>query len=251
MTERIPQPMIAIRHSSESPAENRISLSALLTSLVIVLLVVPIVDSMPYAAWLLRAGITAVLISAAVATTRRRELLWIGLIVAAIATPLSWATLFLDQPYLFLGSCVLESLFFAAMAVLIIISVIRKHLATLQSVFGAISAYLLLGLAWAVLYWGINTMDAGALLSSSLRSVRDSDESTAEVIHFSKCIYFSFVTMSTLGFGDITPTTPVIQTLTWMQSVVGQFYMAVLVAWFVSEIPSRHRSPDESSQPDR
>ena len=225
-------------------------LSALLTSLVIVLLVVPVAETLPYTDWLLRIGITAVLISAAVATTRRRALLWTGIIVASIATPLSWATLFIDQPYLFLGTCALESLFFAAMAVLIIVSVIRKHLATIQSVVGAIAAYLLLGLAWALLYWGMNNMDAGTLLSKSLDASAGRNESADEVIQFSKCIYFSFVTMSTLGFGDITPTTPIMQTLTWMQSVVGQFYMAVLVAWLVSEIPGKRRSPFELPAPD-
>jgi len=45
--------------------------------------------------------------------------------------------------------------------------------------------------------------------------------------------------MSTLGYGDMTPETTVVQTLTWMQSVSGQFYIAVLVAWLVSEIPRR------------
>ena len=55
--------------------------------------------------------------------------------------------------------------------------------------------------------------------------------------------------MSTLGFGDITPATSVAQTLAWMQSVVGQFYMAVLVALLVSEIPHRHANSDDISLP--
>jgi len=45
--------------------------------------------------------------------------------------------------------------------------------------------------------------------------------------------------MSTLGYGDIVPETPPAQTLTWMQSVMGQFYLAVLVAWIVSVVPWR------------
>jgi hypothetical protein len=40
---------------------------------------------------------------------------------------------------------------------------------------------------------------------------------------FSQLVYFSFVTMSTLGYGDILPETPLAQTLTWTQSVTGQF----------------------------
>ena len=59
-------------------------------------------------------------------------------------------------------------------------------------------------------------------------------EETTEVAEFSQFVYFSFVTMSTLGYGDITPQNSVAKTLTWMQSVTGQFYIAVLVAWMVS-----------------
>jgi membrane-bound metal-dependent hydrolase YbcI (DUF457 family) len=133
---------------------------------------------------------------------------------------------------------VLEGLFFATMAILILITVVRRHLATVHSIYGAISAYLLLGLAWAVVYWGIDHVDSSALqLSSRRTSAVVIGETTTDVSEFSQFVYFSFVTMSTLGYGEITPQSPVAQSLTWMQSVTGQFYMAVLVAWMVSEIP--------------
>jgi voltage-gated potassium channel len=246
MTDPSEQPTGAKDPPQES-GDDRNFLTALLLSLVFLLMVVPFAEALWFAEWLLRAGITAVLISAAVATIRRRELMLAGLFVAAIATPLSWATLFVHQPHLFLGSCILESLFFAVMAVLIVNSVFRKHLASVHSIFGAISAYLLLGLAWAVLYWGLGNIGEQSLLGDTLGAAGSRAGSSDEVIQFSKCIYFSFVTMSTLGYGDITPVTPVTQTLTWMQSVVGQFYMAVLVALMVSEIPRRHGSSDDTS----
>jgi voltage-gated potassium channel Kch len=68
------------------------------------------------------------------------------------------------------------------------------------------------------------------------------DDQSSEVTAFSQYVYFSFVTMSTLGYGDITPRSSIAQTLAWMQSVTGQFYIAVLVAWMVSEIPRRRSS---------
>ena len=46
-------------------------------------------------------------------------------------------------------------------------------------------------------------------------------------------VYFSFVTLTTLGYGDITPLTPVAQTLAWLEAVVGQLYLAILVARLV------------------
>lgn len=213
----------------------------LLLSLVFILLVVPTSASMPFAAAMLRLGIMAVLVCAAVATRRRRRLLAFGLLVAAVATPANWLTMFVDQPYLFAFCCALDGLFFAGMAGVILASVIRKHLATINSIYGSICAYLLLGLAWAFLYWGLDFVDDRSLQIGAEYARVTIREPSADVAAFSQFIYFSFVTMSTLGYGDITPQTPLAQTLTWMQSVTGQFYIAVLVAWLVSEIPKRRR----------
>ena len=216
-------------------------LTYLLASLMFVLFVVPIAESVPFAAGLLRLGITAVLVSAAFAIEHRRTLVVFGFLVVVIAAPTTWATMFVDHPYLFLFSCVLESLVFVAVAIMILTSVIRKHLATVHSIFGAISAYPLLGLAWAVLYWGLHHVDKTALDVGTRRVGASVERSSAEVSAFSQFIYFSFVTMSTLGYGDIVPQKPLAQTLAWMQSVTGQFYLAALVAWIVSEIPRRHK----------
>jgi hypothetical protein len=43
-------------------------------------------------------------------------------------------------------------------------------------------------------------------------------------------VYFSFVSLTTMGFGDITPTLPMARYLTYMEGIVGQFYLAILVA---------------------
>jgi hypothetical protein len=125
-----------------------------------------------------------------------------------------------------------ESLFFFGMAGMILQGVVSKHLATLNSVYGAICAYLLIGLAWAILYVGLVRGGSGLGSFSGLHA-------SSEIEAFSQLVYFSFVTMSTLGYGDLTPNTPLLQTLSWMQSVSGQFYMAVLVAWLISEMPRR------------
>ena len=58
---------------------------------------------------------------------------------------------------------------------------------------------------------------------------------------FSQLTYFSFVTMSTLGYGDIIPRTPLAETACWMQSIVGQLYIAILIARLVSAMPISRR----------
>jgi hypothetical protein len=69
------------------------------------------------------------------------------------------------------------------------------------------------------------------------RAASEGSVESDSIVPFSHMVYFSFVTMSTLGYGDVLPKTPLAQTLAWMQSVLGQFYLAVLVAWLVSALP--------------
>ena len=92
-------------------------------------------------------------------------------------------------------------------------------------VVGAISLYLLLGVFWAIIYAVIEQINQGSFhgLSEPLHQGWSSD-----------WLYFSFVTMTTLGYGDITPVTATARTLAYMQAVFGQFYIAILVAGLVS-----------------
>ena len=60
--------------------------------------------------------------------------------------------------------------------------------------------------------------------------------------------YFSFVTIATLGYGDIVPRLPVTQMLAILEAVIGQFYMAVVVAWLVSVLAVRRLGSDGGGQ---
>jgi len=55
-------------------------------------------------------------------------------------------------------------------------------------------------------------------------------------------LYYSYVTLSTLGYGDITPVTPIARTLSFLEALFGQFYIAILVASFVGMHISIRRS---------
>lgn len=57
-------------------------------------------------------------------------------------------------------------------------------------------------------------------------------------------IYFSFVTLTTLGYGEITPTLPITRFLVYSEAIIGQFYMAILVASLVGT----HLSENQNKQ---
>jgi hypothetical protein len=93
---------------------------------------------------------------------------------------------------------------------------------------GAICVYLLLGVIWAMTYTLVDLIAPGSF----------------DQRWDSEWLYFSFVTMTTLGYGDILPVSATARGLAYMQAVVGQFYIAVLVAGLVGAYVS-NKSSDE------
>ena len=94
---------------------------------------------------------------------------------------------------------------------------------------GAVSVYLLLGLAWTMVYALLVLLNPGAFhLPEDMAPVLDG---SPEEYAF---IYYSFVTLTTLGYGDITPISPLARAASWMEAVAGQLYLAILIARLVA-----------------
>ncbi len=98
---------------------------------------------------------------------------------------------------------------------------------------GAVCIYLLLGVIWAVAYTVLNMISPGSFQGFSLLADRAWD---------SEWLYFSFVTMTTLGYGDISPISATARSLAYMQAVFGQLYVAILVAGLVGAYISSRQS---------
>jgi hypothetical protein len=208
----------------------------MLVTLVFTLLVVPQFEPYPFGRFLIYAGITAVLLSGFRAQHDRPRVLVLEIVLGAITIPVIWMTMIVGSPILFAASCIAGSVCLVLTGVAILERVLRHHAAKLDSIFGAVSVYLLFGLAWALVYWALDRLDGDSFsMSHQLTIVHGlyGEKFTS----FSQLIYFSFVTMSTLGYGDITPTSTWTQSLTWLEAVAGQFYVTILVAWLVSVLP--------------
>ena len=92
-----------------------------------------------------------------------------------------------------------------------------------NSVFAATSSYLLLALIWAFAYHFVYKINPQAF------NLPDQAFDTAWL----KMVYFSLVTITTLGYGDIVPVSSFARMLAGVEAVVGQLYLAVLIAWLV------------------
>jgi hypothetical protein len=101
-------------------------------------------------------------------------------------------------------------------------------------IFGAIGAFLLVGLAFAQLHRLVALNVDGAYL---LLGVPANYDAVA-----SRLNYFSFITLTSLGYGDITPASPVARSLTVLEALVGVLYPAALLGWLVSLV-ARQSAP--------
>jgi len=132
----------------------------------------------------------------------------------------------------------------------VIIVVIFNHVLTrrevdMDAVFGACCVYLLIGLAWESVYtlveWQIP--NSFALPSGAPASGVGLDLVSIQA----DLMYFSLITMTTIGYGDITPISPQARILSALQGVVAQLYVAIIIARMVGmELANRRNSPTQS-----
>lgn len=106
-----------------------------------------------------------------------------------------------------------------------------------NKIIGSISLYILLGLVWAIIYLFLIQLDPHAF--SGIESAGGSWQND-----FSRVAYYSFVTLTTLGYGDVLPISHLAQFFVSMEAVIGVFYMAIIVSSLVSLGISRINDKD-------
>jgi len=99
-----------------------------------------------------------------------------------------------------------------------------------ERVYGALCGYLFIGLFFSLLFTHMEFRSPGSFL---LRGGAISGAAESEAALLPTFTYYSFVTLTTLGYGDITPATTYARTLAWLEAVIGQLYLAVMVATLV------------------
>ena len=116
---------------------------------------------------------------------------------------------------------------------------------TWNTVCGALCVYLLAGAVCAYLYLLIYLMNPGSF-AGAYAAAGPIDSPAALDQHSVAFTYYSFATLATLGMGDITPRSSLARTLSWIEAVLGQIYLAVLVARLIG----LQRPPGERREPE-
>lgn len=166
---------------------------------------------------------SVLLISGVSIAFRRRKLFLFAASFAAVTLVLRWIGFWsLERTWELWGN----SWSIAAVAIISVIllsEVFREGPVTSARIQGAIAVYLLFGVAWAHAYQIANTVQPGSFSSAAGQLSNVGDWS-----------YYSFVTLTTLGYGDITPLSAVARSLAVGEALAGQLYLAVLIARLVA-----------------
>lgn len=147
----------------------------------------------------------------------------VGLIATAIV--ISTLVIALDKAELSFIHLIIMLYFFIITLRLSAQQVLFSHQITTNNIIGSICIFLLLGLIWVILY---------LLLAEFSPNSFSGIESITWQENFPDFIYFSFVTLTTLGFGDLLPISPLARFLVYLEAIVGVFYMAIVVSSLVS-----------------
>jgi hypothetical protein len=167
---------------------------------------------------------TTVVLTAIYAVSDNRKHLLVAAIIGIPQLIVSWYNVFPlgEQPALL--QAVLTVLFYGYALLRVLEYVLRGTEVVVEKIYAALAVYLLMGFMWASLYDVVATLQPQAFFVSHNQS---------EPIEFRALVHFSFVTLTSLGYGDVSPVTDQARSLAFLEAIVGNLYLAVLVARLV------------------
>ena len=213
----------------------------LLISLLLMILASPFLSTNPMSNWLLAVILMLVLLAAARTVAGQGRQFQIALVLGTAALLSQFGVLGIQWAWLEITRYAATSLFlFWVCGLLLGDIILRSHKVTLDLLLGAVNVYLMIAVGFAFTYSLIEHLQPGAFTGLE-ELVNTSDR----VLYF---LYFSFITISTLGYGDISPLTQHGMTVAYVEAVFGQFYLAILVARLVAIYIEQTRATDQASK---
>lgn len=212
----------------------------LASGLVILFLLIPLLNTFPALAEeavlkriILQVGYSALMLIGIWEMPRHDYLFKFGLALVLLSVALTTITLFYDL--IAIELCVVSAflVFSVSSAVIATRHVFGSTEVDRNLLFGAMCVYLFMGLIWAILY---------GLLFQFLPGSFNGIEGVDGKAPMDTLLYYSFVTLASLGYGDITPVAPLARTLAYLEAIGGQLYIAIMLAGLVGLFLNNRRS---------
>ena len=215
----------AIEKLSQSKQRFLILLCLILGLLVLVPILIRIVAARIFVDIFL----TAIVISMVYTISHKKGHVIVGVLLAIVMLVSLWLQYFYPNKGILAIGMLAGALFIGMVIASILVFIFRSEGVNREIIYAAILLYLLAAILWAFVYTFLELVDP-ASFNIDLSQPQD------DLLVFQ---YFSFVTLTTLGYGDITPVSEVAKAITVLEAVVGQLYLVVVVAWLVGMYVSK------------
>lgn len=205
--------------------------SFFLVTLLLLLVVHPVMSDSTFGLLLYDFLFSIVLLAGLLSLGRQRRMLVFAVSLVAPAILLRWLAQLAGSEILLLLSLAFQAAFLAFAAAVVVMRVLDSREVTADTIIGGICGYVLLALLWASLYAFVELYTPGSFLDRP--GVAGGAAEAEGFTEFWNLLYFSFVTLTTLGYGDISPVAPSVRTLAIIEAAIGVLYMAVVIARLV------------------
>lgn len=200
-----------------------IKLTTLFVSILLLLIIFPFIPQESGHGMILDIAVSLILIVSIYALSNNRKYFKIALALGIPSFLLTITLYFFDNPALMFCNCLFKLLFFLYIITIALLYILGQSKINQDLLFGALSVYFLIGLSWMHFYSMLEIVIPG-----SFYGVYDSAGYSYSFL--GNFLYFSFVTLTTLGYGDLVPMTLPAKVFSVLEAVTGQFYLAVLIA---------------------
>jgi hypothetical protein len=204
--------------------------NVLLISIVVFLVITPLVEGTRTGGFFLTLILYVVLASATLELAAKPVLMWSAIPLAAASMVLMMVSNYRPIPWLRALSFGVLALFLLLVWVSLFAHLERSSNFTKGKLSVSVCLYFVMGLNWFAIYSLINELSPGSFASGGVPIVAGSDTSGLA--------YYSFVTLTTLGYGDIVPVHPVARMAAALEAMAGVLYIAITVSRLVAAYTS-------------
>ena len=232
---------VSAGHEDEDHVDGRVPAYRFGIVLLLLLATFIFLASGPSGDWVAAVAVVlqgATLLAAFSAAGVRRGLRHLTVAVVLIALVSASTAIFIGGRDISGSLFLLNLLFVAGAPVVIVYSLVRRRVIDFRTVLGAVCVYILLGMMWAFAFAAIGTFDSQPFFAQ---------EAHATVADY---LYFSFTTITTVGYGDLTAAQSLGRALAVLAALIGQLYLVTVIALLISNLGRRGRAAQSRDSSD-
>lgn len=177
--------------------------------------------------------VVVTLLSGVFAISKRKVVAIASLKLAALALGTMWASELYCTRTTCMASDACLALFLGFVACMILHDIWTARMVTADTLVGAVCAYMLIGATWASAYSFVELLVPGSFVLT-VTGETISAKPAAHIHNYPLLMYYSFVTLCSLGYGDVVPVKAAARMVATTEAITGHFYMAVFVARMIS-----------------